>query len=235
MRWDIHDDALKTEQHVAGECPTGLPTVTVDAVDNCRGPRDVAGYDADFGPFSRVFGDRVNGAEGQGAGPFDPLRPQTLLSDGKLDAGDAPMPAARVDVEIAPNTAGGINGAGQLQKSDKTEVYSRDGNGTATPHNLYAPYYKQWLPGTAVDALNPAPVGDGLVRTRNNFPFVPVTLYDNWDAYSWTTGRPWAPRATGSWRSPAGRPRRAAHDAGRRSGGGQRQRAARRRGDGRAR
>ncbi|MET0684759.1 MAG: hypothetical protein ABW060_05555 [Solirubrobacteraceae bacterium] len=183
MRWDIHDDALKTEQHVAGECPTGLPTVTVDAVDNCRGPRDVAGYDADFGPFSRVFGDRVNGAEGQGAGPFDPLRPQTLLSDGKLDAGDAPMPAARVDVEIAPNTAGGINGAGALQKSDKTEVYSRDGNGTATPHNLYAPYYKQWLPGTAADAVNPRSSGTDWSH-QNNFPFVPVTLYDNWDAYS---------------------------------------------------
>ena len=102
MRWDIHDDltqdrAARRSASSAWQGP--CRTVTVDAVDNCRGPRDVAGYDADFGPFSRVFGDRVNGAEGQGAGPFDPLRPQTLLSDGKLDAGDAPMPAARVDVE----------------------------------------------------------------------------------------------------------------------------------------
>jgi hypothetical protein len=181
MRWDIHDDLLKTEQHVIGEC--GGTAVPVDAVDNCLGPRKIEGYDADFGPFSRVFGDRVNGAEGQGAGPFDPLRPQTLLSDGKLDAGDAPMPAARIDVEIAPNTPGGINGAGALEKADKTEVYSRDGNGTGSPHNLYAPYYKQWLPGTAADEVNPRSSGTDWSH-QNNFPFVPVTLYDNWDAYS---------------------------------------------------
>ena len=147
--------------------------MTVDAVDNCRGPRNVAGYNADFGPFSRVFGDRVNGAEGQGAGPFDPLRPQTLLSDGKLDAGDAPMPAARVDVEIAANTPGGINGAGALEKADKTEVYSRDGNGTASPHNLYAPYYKQWIPATSAEDVNPRASGtDWFVQ--NNFPGAPV-------------------------------------------------------------
>ena len=183
MRWDIHDDLLKTEQHVVGECLEGLPTVTVDAVDNCRGPRDVAGYNADFGPFSRVFGDRVNGAEGQGAGPFDPLRPQTLLSDGKLDAGDAPMPAARVDVQIAPNTAGGINGAGALEKADKTEVYSRDGNGTASPHNLYAPYYVQWIPATSAEDVNPRASGtDWFVQ--NNFPGAPFGLYDNWDMYA---------------------------------------------------
>ena len=183
MRWDIHDDLLKTEQHVVGECLEGLPTVTVDAVDNCRGPRPVMGFDADFGPFSRVFGDRVNGADGQGAGPFDPLRPQTLLSDGKLDAGDAPMPAARIDVEIAANTPGGINGAGALEKSDKTEVYSRDGNGSPAPHNLYAPYYKQWIPGTAAEAVNNRASGTDW-NIQNNFPGAPFTLYDNWDAFS---------------------------------------------------
>ena len=62
-------------------------------------------------------------------------------------------------------------------------MYSRDGNGTATPHNLYAPYYKQWLPGTAADDVNPRASGTDWSH-QNNFPFVPVTLYDNWDAYS---------------------------------------------------
>ena len=42
------------------------------------------------------------------------------------------MPAARVDFKIAPNTnpLTDIGGAGALEKADKTEVYSRDGNGS---------------------------------------------------------------------------------------------------------
>ena len=65
-------------------------------------------------------------------GPFDPLVLSTLLSDGNLNAGDAPMPAARVDVQIAKNTGGtDIGGVGSLEPADKAEVYSRNtlGNG----------------------------------------------------------------------------------------------------------
>ena len=165
MRWDIHDDTLKTEGHVPGAC-AGI--ATVDAVDNCRGGLN----------FSRVFGDLVFDP----AGPFDPVRTDTLLSDGKLDAGDAPMPAARVDIQIAANTdpETDIGGAGALEKADKTEVYSRDGNGTTSPHNLYAPFYGQYVPATAAEELDPAASGtDWLVQ--NNFGLNYFGFYDNWD------------------------------------------------------
>jgi hypothetical protein len=167
MRWDIHDDTAKTEGHVAGFCRPTVPTA-IDSVDNCRGG-DVR--------FSRVFGDF-----GRDGGPFDPVRLPSLLSDGKLDAGDAPMPAARVDIAIAPNTnpLTDIGGAGALVKADKTEVYSRDGNGTDSAHNLYAPYYGQYVPGTAAEELDPAASGtDWLVQ--NNFGLNYFGFYDNWD------------------------------------------------------
>jgi hypothetical protein len=164
MRWDIHDDTLKTEGHVAGFCRPVVP-VAIDAVDNCRGGEE---------RFSRVFGDF-----GRDGGPFDPVRLPSLLSDGKLDAGDAPMPAARVDISIAPNTnpLTDVGGAGALEPSDKTEVYSRDGNGTASDHNLYAPYYSQFVPATAA---GPAASGtDWFVQ--NNFGLNYFGLYENWE------------------------------------------------------
>jgi hypothetical protein len=167
MRWDIHDDTLKSEGHVAGFCRVTPPTA-IDAVDNCRGG------DARF---SRVFGDF-----GRDLGPFDPVRLPTLLSDGKLDLGDAPMPAARVDIAIAPNTnpLTDIGGAGALEKADKTEVYSRDGNGTDSDHNLYAPFYGQFVPATAAEGLDPAASGtDWFVQ--NNFGLNYFGFYDNWD------------------------------------------------------
>jgi len=163
-RWDIHDDSLKTEGHVAGFCAPPV-AVAIDAVDNCRGG-DVR--------FSRVFGDF-----GRDGGPFDPVRLPSLLSDGKLDAGDAPMPAARVDIKIAPNTnpRTDIGGAGALVKADKTAVYSRDGNGTDSAHNLYAPYYWQYVPATA--AGDDASGTDWFVQ--NNFGLNYFGTYDNWD------------------------------------------------------
>jgi hypothetical protein len=114
--WDIHDDALKTEGHVAGFCYPVHPQ-PIDAVDNCKGG----------GSFSRFFGDSVLDP----AGPFDAVRTDTLLTDGKLDAGDAPMPAARVDIKIAPNInpLTDIGGAGALVKAGKTEVYRRQRHG----------------------------------------------------------------------------------------------------------
>lgn len=170
-RWDIHDDrGSATDRHVAGFCTPPSPSA-VDDVDNCQGGGDA-------GPFSNRFGQGVSAF-----GPFDPARPATLLSNGALDAGDAPMPAARVDVSIQPNTgaAGDISGAGALAKVDKTVVYSRNGNGTSNPHNLYAPYYKQWLPATS----SPLPEASGIdgPAQGNNFPgfLTGGGLYDNWD------------------------------------------------------
>jgi hypothetical protein len=167
MRWDIHDDTLKTTGHVSGVCHPFKPTA-IDAVDNCAGGDEW---------FSRVFGDF-----GRDGGPFDPVRLASLFSDGKLDAGDAPMPAARVDIAIAPNTnpKTDIGGAGALEKADKTEVYSRDGNGTGYPHNLYAPYYEQYVPGTAAEHLDPAASGTDWY-VQNNFGLNYFGRYDNWD------------------------------------------------------
>jgi hypothetical protein len=172
--WDIHDTMSGTpDVHVRGFCTTGVtPLATIDQVDNCNGGGQT-------GPFSRIFGDSVNNA----IGPFDPIRANTLLSDGQLTADDAPMPAARVDLAIAPNTAGQTDGAGLLEKADKTEVYSRDGNGSSTAHNLYAPFYQQYVPATAAGARSSGT--DWLVQ--NNFGLNYFGLYDNWDTLSLRT------------------------------------------------
>ncbi len=96
------------------------------------------------------------------------------------------MPPLRVDMSITPNSGaqGDISGAGQLVKSDKSDVYSRDGNGADHPtrHNLYAPYYKQWLPATTAEAYAPEASGiDGPCRLNNNEGFLFCGQYDNWD------------------------------------------------------
>ncbi len=168
-RWDIHDNQGKGTRHRGGWC---LPNGTSDDVDNCLLP---TGADEN-GPFSNAFGQGV-----QAAGPFDPARPATLLSDGVLDADDAPMPAARIDVAIAPNTGQktDIGGAGALEPADKSEIDSRDGNGSLIPHNLYAPYNQQWIPATA----SPKPEASGIdgPAAGNNFRgFLVDGLYDNW-------------------------------------------------------
>jgi hypothetical protein len=171
-KWDIHDDRLKTEGHpLYSACSTEKASVSIDAVDDCIG----APW-ADHGPFSRWFGDLI-----AAFGPFDPVRPEvSLLTDGKLDAGDAPMPAARVDVTIAPNSGSptDISGVGSLEKADKTLVYSRDGEGTGSPHNLYAPFYNAYIPATSRGGLSAGIDGP---TTGNNFTgFLFNGLYDYW-------------------------------------------------------
>jgi hypothetical protein len=175
QRWDIHDDQTKATGHVQGFCL--FPTQKdVDAVDNCW---DLGG---DYGPFSTAFG-----TGNLGAGPFDPARPVTLLSNGNdVDEDDAPMPPLRVDLKIKPNTGGesDVSGVGQLLKSDKSDVYSRDGSGGDRPwfHNLYAPFYKQFIPATEADRYVPEASGiDGPCRLNNNAGFLFCGLYDNWE------------------------------------------------------
>ncbi len=171
-KWDIHDDTLKTENHpLYSQCTTHLASVAIDAVDDCNG----APW-ADQGPFSRVFGDLIGAY-----GPFDPVNPGvSLLSDGKVDAGDAPMPAARVDVSIAPNSGAptDIGGVGSLEKADKTSVYSRDGGGTGVAHNLYAPFYDAYIPATSRPGV--ASGIDGPASGNNFTGFLVNGLYDYW-------------------------------------------------------
>lgn len=169
MRWDIHDtQSALPDVHVPGFCGPGL--VTRDQVDDCQGG-------GDLGPFSRVFGDGAAGA----AGPFDPQRLGSLLSDGALDADDAPMPAARVDLQIAQNSGGAtdVSGAGGFAKADKSNVDSRDHNGSSAKHNLYAPYYVQWIPATSAGG-NASGV-DGPAQGNNFEGFLVDGAYDNWD------------------------------------------------------
>jgi hypothetical protein len=176
--WDIHDDQLNTEGHtVTSFCKDDITATAVDAVDNCLGSR-FTGDDADLGPFSRVIG----GTDVPTIGPFDPLFPDTtLLSDGKLDAGDAPMPALRVDVALGAGST-----VGSLSKADKTDIYIRDATlDPSTPHNLYAPFYRAWIP-TVQPGIHD---GSGVAGAyANNFTgFLNRGVYDYWDTFTVST------------------------------------------------
>jgi hypothetical protein len=169
-RWDIHDDLTKYEPHVGGYCTTGVVPTSQDAVDNCNTPS------TDRGPFSRVFGDF---AAAPVDGPFDPLWLNTLLSDGRLNADDAPMPAARVDVAIAANKGGSdLGGVGSLEPANKSVVYSRNSAGTASAHNFYAPFYDTYIPSTS---RGPRSSGiDGPAQGNNFRGFLVDGLYHYW-------------------------------------------------------
>jgi hypothetical protein len=84
-------------------------------------------------------------------GPFDPQAAnETLLSDGQINADDAPMPALRVDVSIAANEGGeDLGGVGQISGASKAQIYSHDFTGNAEEEgNLYNPYYGAYIPAT---------------------------------------------------------------------------------------
>ena len=170
MEWDIHDDTLPTSGHVPGACGTG--TASVDAVDNCLGG-------ATTGPFSFTVGGAglVSGVAAYG--PYDPLyADDTFLGDGKLDAGDAPMPAVRVDFMLAGNETA----AGSLTEVSKAVAYSRDGTGASDPANLFAPYYEAYLPAAGPSGVG-RQNGSGVAGTfANNFPgFIDAGVYAFWN------------------------------------------------------
>ena len=116
--------------------------------------------------FSRpAFGDHTSG-ETATVGPYDPQAAnETLLSDGTLNAEDAPMPAMRIDVSIAPHT-GGLGGVGQIEEVLKSKIYSHDFAGDTSPGNLYNPYYGAYIPATdrgtpeSSGVTGPSPGGD---------------------------------------------------------------------------
>lgn len=161
MRWDIHDDTALTEGHPAVTgCTTDVIVTAIEAVDNCNGG----------GPFNEVFsrffgintatGARLGDTAGSGTGPFDPTNPSTLLSDGKLDQYDAPMPAAPIYLTLSGNV-------GALGSASKVALDSRDGTGANTAHNLYAPYYQEWIPSTSRSDIASGVDGPA---AGNNFP-----------------------------------------------------------------
>ena len=197
MRWDIHDGQDNSEGHVlASNCNDKIgPT---ESVDNClgAGPND----DPDLGPFSSIFG--LVGTQNDAYGPFDPIRSfETLLSDGNLNADDAPMPALRVDVALT--NAGADHSVGTLSKADKSGIFNRSDavyGGTtadnADPHNLYAPFYKAYVPAvvpildlnstSGVEGSIGGNYGNWLtsgaygVDTTEQDPFI----YDYWDTFT---------------------------------------------------
>ena len=217
--WDTHDDTAATEGH-AQESPASIctPRVTtgIDAVDQCSDAGSLA-QASEAGGFSSIY--TFTNAPGGSLsltpsyGPFDPTRAgETYLADGKIDLGDAPMPSARIDFTIAPNTGGptDISGVGTFTKVDKglcpgqsalndasgepaapfgctNSIYVRPG--AATPHHLYAPFYREWLPATTAPA-DPFSSGidggfsnnfNGFLNLNGNALANPSGLYDYWD------------------------------------------------------
>jgi len=195
-RWDIHDslswdpsqalDGPANHSTLSG-CPGLNPTfinpanlspARFDTVDNCLGGNE-------FAPFSNIWGDSVPPT----IGPFDQERPSsTLLSDGVLNAGDAPMPAARIDVSLTGS-------AGALFPADKHVLYSRNGTGVASAafpnnaHNLYAPFYATYLPATSApptsSGIDGPAGGNDFAGFLNNATCAPATAsvdcYHYWD------------------------------------------------------
>jgi hypothetical protein len=174
MRWDIHDDQLETEGHTDSSFCVDELGEDIDAVDNCLGSPRIAEELAGAGPFSRTIGGTF-----PTVGPFDPVVPsETFLPDGKLDEGDAPMPAARIDLTLT----GGVGG---LAPADKQDIYSRDRLGTgddlstgtdASPapvegaHNLYAPFYFALIPAVIPQESGGFTTSGTHGPIANNFP-----------------------------------------------------------------
>ena len=200
--WDIHDTQASTaDNHVftnGVQCnPPEVNLVgTTDTVDNCTfGGLVTPTFGGVHGGFSTVFG--TQSRAGFSDGPFDPLYSNdTMLSDGTVDPGDAPMPAAQIDVDITENTTapGDISGVGYLSPTDKSVVHSRDTLGTSAGHNYDSPFYYQWIPatyrtidglGSPYGAVQPTGIdGSGDADGFNGFLF--KGLYKNWE-FAWET------------------------------------------------
>lgn len=122
-----------------------------------------------FGTFSRQGGSGFTSGATATVGPYDPQAAfETLLSDGELNADDAPMPALRIDVSIAGNKGGSdLGGVGQISSASKAMIYSHDFTGNSEEEgNLYNPYYGAYIPATdrgtpeSSGVTGPSPGGD---------------------------------------------------------------------------
>jgi hypothetical protein len=121
---------------------------------------------ADF--YRPAFGSFTSG-ETATVGPYDPeAANETLLSNGEINADDAPMPAMRIDVRLAKNEGGSdLGGVGSISGASKALLYSHNFNGNAEEGgNLYNPYYGEYIPSTdrpvneASGITGPSPGGD---------------------------------------------------------------------------
>jgi hypothetical protein len=144
-------DATQSLREPVDSCPQGL------------GP----GIQNPFGSFSTIYG----ATTAPTIGPFDPERfSHTLLSDRVVDAGDAPMPAAKEHIRIGgPTAAEPFAGAGALVPVAKALLYARPPSAPGTHNGMFfAPFYAAYLPATEAP-VNEASGIDG-PRHLNNGP-----------------------------------------------------------------
>jgi hypothetical protein len=163
--WDIHDDRTRAAGHITGSI-CGGPFAALEGVDSCMGAA-VFGGD---GQYSQAFGTL---SAAPTIGPFDALRPaETLLSDGKVDEGDVPMPAVLLEFFIKANAGGSdTGGIGALavenpdapagapalarwQGVDKCIAYTRDNRCTSSSGS-----HPATVPNVAAAPFGPAAGG----------------------------------------------------------------------------
>lgn len=101
-----------------------------------------------------IHGSPEEGPNSSAVGPFDSEVPETLLSNGSLNADDAPMPAIRIDVDIAPNK-GDLGGVGQISGATKSDIYTDN------------PYYSAYIPATE----RPVPQASGVDGPKHGGDF----------------------------------------------------------------
>jgi len=142
-----------------------------------------------------IHGSPENSPTTSAFGPFDPEAAETLLSNGSLNADDAPMPAIRIDVHMAPNGGGSsLGGVGQISGASKAQFYTNN------------PYYGAYIPATdrpvpqASGIDGPSPGGDfpGFLNKHPN----PYTF---WTSVASKEQRP-EPHSTGCLRRKGAEP-----------------------------
>ena len=123
------DSAATTRWRGTSTTTTSQPRVTPQracAVASLRSTQSTTASAATRSAASRASSAGRVASSARPFGPFDPARPDTsFLPDGKLDAGDAPMPAARIDVNLTGTV-------GALVAADKHVLYSRNRTGSAS-------------------------------------------------------------------------------------------------------
>ncbi len=118
-----------------------------------------------------IHGSPEEGTNSGAVGPFDSEVPETLLSNGSLNADDAPMPAIRVDVHLAANEGGSsLGGVGQISGATKSLVYSDN------------PYYSAYIPATE----RPVPQASGVDGPKHGGDF-PGFLNEEGPYTFWTS------------------------------------------------
>lgn len=184
LLWDIHDAQGEGTTENCATTPRSAANPNHDPVGDCGSGNEV-------GLFSRILdiagtlgGPVADTTAPPTIGPFDPQRADsTHLGDGITDEDDAPMPALRVDFDL------GADDVGSLVASNKSSTYQAPylndvDNTPAGGHNLFAPFYRQYIPATAAPQSDASGI-DG-PSTGRNFPgfLVDDSEYDNWDTYS---------------------------------------------------